>query len=334
MDLSTTYMGFVLPHPLLPGSSPMSDDLDTVRRLEDAGAAAIVLRSLFEEQVLDAQVHAVEELPPGGEPLAPPEGEARPLLPEFPMGPDEYLEHVHRTKRAVEVPVIASLAGTHPGWWLTYARLLEQAGADAIELNLYDVAADPSIAADAVERSAIEVVRCVRSTVKVPVAVKLSPFYSSLSHFARRLDRAGASALVLFNRFYQADIDVDELEVVRTLELSTPSELLLRLRWLAILSGNVDASLAVTGGVHRPIDVIKAVMAGAHAVQVVSALMEHGALHLRELLDGVAAWLELNEYESLDEIRGCLSLRYCSDPRAYERANYMQVLQSRVVEGF
>lgn len=332
MDLSTTYLGFVLPHPLLPGSSPLADDLDGVRRLEDEGAAAIVLRSLFEEQVRAAQAHAVEEAPAGGDPLAPPLETGR--LPDFVLGPDEYLEHVHRIRRAVEVPVIASLSGTHPGWWLSYARLLEQAGASAIELNLYDVAADPSRSADAVERATLEVVQGVRSTVGIPVAVKLSPFYSSLAHFARRLDRAGASGLVLFNRFYQADIDVDALEVVRRIELSTPAELLLRLRWLAILSGNVEASLAVTGGVHRTVDVVKAILAGAHAVQVVSALIEHGPGHLRALVDGLAEWLERNEYESLAEIQGCLSLRYCADPRAFERANYLQVLHGRVFEGF
>jgi dihydroorotate dehydrogenase (fumarate) len=334
MDLSTTYMGFVLPHPLLPGSSPLADDLDGVRRLEDAGAAAIVLRSLFEEQVRDAQDHVVEERPAGGDPLAPPSAEASADLPAFVLGPDEYLEHVHRIKRAVEVPVIASLSGTHPGWWLTYARLLEQAGADAIELNLYDVAADASRSADAVERATLELVQGVRSTVGVPVAVKLSPFYSSLAHFARRLDRVGAAALVLFNRFYQADIDVDELDVVRRIELSSPAELLLRLRWLAILSGNVEASLAVTGGVHAVGDVVKALMAGAHAVQLVSALIEHGPEHLRTLVDGLAEWLERNEYDALSEIQGSLSLRYCRDPRAFERANYLHVLHSRVVEGF
>jgi dihydroorotate dehydrogenase (fumarate) len=334
MDLSTTFMGFVLPHPLLPGASPLCDDLDGVRRLEDAGAAAIVLRSLFEEQVLDAQAHAVEEHPPGGDPLSPPEDEDAPPLPAFVLGPDEYLEQVHRIKRAVELPVIASLSGTQPGWWLTYARLLEQAGADAIELNLYDVVADGHVTSEAVEQATVEVVRCVRSTVSVPVAVKLSPYYSSLAHLARRLDRAGAAALVLFNRFYQADIDVDALEVVRRIELSTPAELLLRLRWVAILSGSVEASLAVTGGVHRPVDVVKAFMAGAHAVQVVSALIEHGPGHLRTLVDGLAEWLERNEYDSLSEIQGSLSLRYCPDPRAFERANYLHVLHSRVVRGF
>jgi len=326
MDLSTTFMGFVLPHPLLPGASPLCDDLDGVRRLEDAGAAAIVLRSLFEEQVLDAQAHAVEESPVE-HPDAPP-------LPAFVLGPDEYLEHVHRIKRTVEIPVIASLSGTHPGWWLTYARLLEAAGADAIELNLYDVVGDAHVSAEAVEQDTVEVVRRVRSTVSVPVAVKLSPFYSSLANLARRLDEAGASALVLFNRFYQADIDVDSLEVVRRIELSTPSELLLRLRWVALLSGNVEASLAVTGGVHRPVDVVKALMAGAHAVQLVSALIEHGPEHLRTLVDGLTAWLERNEYDSLAEIQGSLSLRYCPDPRAFERANYLHVLHSRVVPGF
>jgi dihydroorotate dehydrogenase (fumarate) len=326
MDLSTTFMGFVLPHPLLPGASPLCDDLDGVRRLEDAGAAAIVLRSLFEEQVLDAQARAVEERPSVAA-----DG---PPLPAFVLGPDEYLEHVHRIKRAVEVPVIASLSGTHPGWWLTYARLLEAAGADAVELNLYDVVADGRVSAEAIERETVEVVRCVRSTVSLPVAVKLSPYYSSLAHLARRLDGAGAAALVLFNRFYQADIDVDSLEVVRRIELSSPAELLLRLRWVALLSGDVEASLAITGGVHRPVDVVKALMAGAHAVQVVSALIEHGPGHLRTLVDGLAEWLERNEYCALSEIQGSLSLRYCPDPRAFERANYLHVLNSRVVRGF
>ena len=327
MDLSTTYLGFDLPHPLIPGAGPLADDLDTVRRLEDAGAAAIVMRSVFEEQILleETTTFAVTEAYGNSH------GEAGSYFPPadaFALGPDEYLEHLQSIKRAVRVPVIASLNGLTPGGWLRYARLLEEAGADALELNVYALATDAAEDARIVEDRTIEMVRAVRGSIRIPLAVKLSPFYTSFANFARRLDEAGPGGMVLFNRFWQPGIDVEELEVRRELLLSDSSELPLRLRWLAILSGNVRASLAVTGGVHTALDVIQAVMAGAHAVQMVSALLHHGPEHLAVLRRELAEWLEEHAYGSLREMRGSMNLRSCPDPQAYERANYMLMLQS------
>jgi dihydroorotate dehydrogenase (fumarate) len=326
MDLSTTYMGFALPHPLVPGASPMVDNLDTVRRLEDAGAPMIVMHSLFEEQLTREQLAYSQSVEGARESYA----EALSYLPEpdeFALGPDDYLEQVRRIKRAVSVPVIGSLNGTTEGGWLAYARLIEQAGADGLELNLYEVATDLEESGAEVEERALRVVRAVKGTVRIPVAVKLSPFYSSPAHFARRLDLLEVDALVLFNRFYQPDIDVEQLEVIRV-NLSSPPELLLRLRWLAILSGRVRASLAGTGGVHSAVDAVKAVMAGADAVQMVSALLARGPGYLRQVRDDLSRWLQEHEYESLAQMRGSMSLKRCDDPRAYERANYMKVLQS------
>ncbi|MGD8376359.1 MAG: dihydroorotate dehydrogenase-like protein [Acidobacteriota bacterium] len=326
MDLSTDYLGFHLPHPLICGAGPLLDELDTVRRLEDAGAAALVMRSLFEEQ-LDVERRATfESLEQGAESF----GEATSYLPEptFRMGPEEYLEQIRRIKEAVSIPVMASLNGVTPGGWLDHATEIEGAGADALELNLYDVAANPEERGTALEERSLEIIRTVRAAVRIPVAVKLSPFYSSLAHFAHQLDGLGIDGIVLFNRFYQPDIDVEELEVVRTLSLSSPMELLLRLRWLAILSGRVAAHLAVTGGVHGPLDAVKAVMTGAHAVQMVSALLRHGPGHFQTMLSGIRQWLEEHEYESLRQMQGSMSLRRCPDPEAYERANYVQILQT------
>jgi dihydroorotate dehydrogenase (fumarate) len=327
MDLSTTYLGFNLPHPLMPGASPLVDDLDTVRRLEDAGAAAIVMHSLFEEQIENEEMATFGNLDRHGESF----GEALSYFPPpsaFALGADDYLEQIRRIKEAVRVPVIGSLNGKSLGGWLRYARLIKQAGADALELNVYTIAADPGDDSSAIEGRTVEIVRTVRSVAHIPVAVKLSPFYTSFGHFAHRLDAAGPEGLVLFNRFYQPGIDIEELEVRRELHLSESSELPLRLRWLAILSGRTKASLAVTGGVHTVDDVVQSLMAGAHAVQMVSALLRHGPDHLAALRAGLAAWLEEHEYESLRQLQGTMNLLACPDPQAYERANYMHMLQS------
>ena len=327
MDLSTTYLGLPLPHPLMPGASPLADDLDTVRRLEDAGAAAIVMRSLFEEQIAAEQMGAyrVMDTHAGAHP------EAQSYFPDtdvFALGPDEYLEQLARVKATVAVPVIASLNGTTVGGWLDFARRMAEAGADALELNVYEIATDPTEPAAAVEARLVEVLRAVRGQVRIPIAVKLSPFFSALANLAQTLAGAGADGLVLFNRFYQPDVDVETLEVDRTLHLSDPHELPLRLRWLAILSGRVDASLAASGGVHSTLDALKAVMCGADAVQIVSALLRNGPGRLATIRDGLAEWLEEHEYESLAQARGSMSLLRCPDPRAYERGNYMSILQS------
>jgi dihydroorotate dehydrogenase (fumarate) len=325
MDLTTTYLGLKLAHPLMPGASPQTGDLDMVRRFEDAGAAAIVMPSLFEEQIAMEQAAALD-LDAHAESSA----EAMSYFPRpegYRLGPDDYLEQIRKVRAAVKVPVIASLNGVTRGGWLSYARQMQDAGANALELNVYYQPTDPTVTSGDVEDTAIEMVQEVKRNITIPVAVKLGPFYSSLPHFARRLEAAGADGLVLFNRFYQPDIDVDELEVKRTIELSTSAELNLRLRWLAILSGRVRPSLAVSGGVHTTVDVVKAVMAGAHAVQAVSALLQKGPGHLRKLLDELSRWLEEHEYVSLGQLRGSMSLLKSPDPTAYERANYIQILQ-------
>lgn len=326
MDLTTTYLGLKLSSPLVPGASPLADNLDTVRRLEDAGAPAIVLRSLFAEQIAREEVSAFLHLDRHGESFA----EALSYFPSperFVMGPEEYLTHLVRVKAAVRIPVIASLNGTRPGSWRDYPTAIEQAGADALELNIYHLPTDPAFTGDEVEELALQAVREVKRAVAIPVAVKISPFFSAISNFAARLDAAGADGIVLFNRFYQPDIDPEDLSVVPSLQLSRSSELSLRLRWLAILSGRVRASLAATGGVHDGVDAIKAVMAGAHAVQMVSALLARGPEHLAVVRNEMAAWLEEHEYSSLAQARGSMNLAGCPDPAAYERANYMLILQ-------
>ncbi len=327
VDLSTRYLGLDLPHPLMPGASPLVDDIGLVRRLEDAGAAAIVLHSLFEEQLRAEQwaAHAAIEEPSNSF------AEASTYLPspmDFRLGPHEYLEQLLKIRQAVAVPVIASLNGTSWGGWLDYARQIEQAGADALEINLYQVVTDPDRSGELVEVEMLAVVGELASMLHIPVAVKLSPFYTALAHFAKRLVEVGAKGLVLFNRFYQPDLDIEALETKRKLHLSDSSELLLRLRWLAILSGRVETSYAVTGGVHTAEDALKAIFAGADVVQVVSLLLKEGPEALISLRSQMSDWLEDHEYESLAQAKGSLNLMKTPDPSAYERVNYMQILQS------
>lgn len=327
MDLSTTYLGLHLFNPLMSGASPMADQIDWVKRLEDAGAAAIVLRSLFEEQITREQEGMIHHM----EITSGSSAEAVSYFPrpdDFTFGPEEYLNHVRKVKEAVNVPVIASLNGTTPEGWLRYGRQIQDAGADALELNVYFLATNAAETGVVVERRILEVTRLVKQSVTIPVAVKLSAFFSSLAHFAEQLDMVGANGLVLFNRFYQPDIDIEALEVAPVLHLSDSMELPLRLRWLAILSGHVRASLAVSGGVHTVGDVIKSVMAGAHGVQLVSALIVQGPRHIRTLLQQLTEWMEKHEYLSLEQMHASMSLRRCPDPAAFERANYMRVLQS------
>jgi len=327
MNLTTEYLGMPLANPIVVGAGPLSDDLDTVRRLEDAGAAAIVLRSLFEEQIVREEMSEFVHLDGHGDSF----GEAASFFPSprsFALGPHQYLEHLRKVKHAVGIPVIGSLNGSRPEGWLEYARLIAEAGANALELNLYRLSADPNLDAAAIERRSLETVMAVRESITIPVAVKLSPFYTAFAHMAREFDRAYVDALVLFNRFYQPDIDVEALTATRSLHLSDASELRLRLHWIAILSGRVRASLAVTGGVHEAVDVIKATMAGAHVTQMVSALLQRGPNHIRVVLEDLARWLTEHEWESLSALRGNMSFEKVPDPDAYERANYMLMLQS------
>lgn len=327
MDLSTLYLGMLLPHPLIPGASPLSKDLDTIRELEDAGAPAIVLHSLFEEQIIGARATATRTMDHFGD--THPEALAYyPKSHEFAFGPDRYLNHLRRIKTAIDIPVIASLNGTTPGGWTEHARLIEQAGADALELNLYPTATDLLAPGEEVERHALDVAVRVRMAVTIPVAVKLSPFYSSLANLVHELAELGIDAVVLFNRFYQPDIDIERLRVTAAPQLSSSSDLLLRVRWLATLAGRTKTCLACSGGVHTAEDAVKAVMAGADAVQVVSALLLHGPGYLQVLRERLARWFEAHEYDSLRHARSCLSLLRCPDPRAFERGNYMRILQN------
>ncbi|NTV73955.1 MAG: dihydroorotate dehydrogenase-like protein [Holophaga sp.] len=325
MNMKTTYLGLQLDHPIMAGASPLGADLDAVRRLEDAGAAAITLPSLFEEQITREESGTLYDLDGHANSFA----EATsyfPTVDEMTLGPESYLNQLRRVKAAVKVPVIGSLNGITNSGWLDYARKMEQAGADALELNIYYLATNPFETADMVEKRTLEIVRTVKSSVKIPVAVKLSPFFSSLAHFAKVLEGSGADALVLFNRFYQPDLDIENLEVVPALQLSSSSTLRMRLRWLALLYSHISMPMAVTGGVHTAEDAVKATMAGATGIQMVSATLKHGPERITEVRDGLAAWMEEHEYESLEQMRGSLSLMKCPNPQAFERANYMRVL--------
>ena len=327
MDLSTSYLGMRLPHPLVMGASPLVDDLDMVKRIEDAGAAAIVMHSLFEEQLTLAQVALQHTVTEHEESF----GEARDYFPDvvhFGLGPDEYLEQLSRIRQAVAIPVLASLNGVTPRGWLSYARLIEQAGAHGLELNVYDVATNVRQSAAEIEDKTVAIVELLRKVTQLPLAVKLSPFHTSLGYLAERLAHAGANGLVLFNRFWQPDIDIEELTLSRKLNLSDSSELLLRTHWLAILSPSVRLSLAASGGVHTTHDAIKAVMSGAHAVQMVSEILQHGPERFRQIRSELSEWLERHEYDSLEQMQGSMNLRRTPDPHGYERINYMHLLQS------
>jgi dihydroorotate dehydrogenase (fumarate) len=327
VDLTTRYLGLTLACPLVASSSPLTGDLGELRRLEDAGAGAVVLPSLFEEEISHNALEIDRMLETGAESF----GEALsyfPDLEDYDVGPERYLELVSRAKESLDIPVIASLNGATPGGWLDHARLIEQAGADALELNLYLVAADPDATAAQIEGRDRAIVAQVRESVALPISVKLSPFFTALSHTARELVAAGADGLTLFNRFYQPDLDIEQLEVVPRLRLSRPDELLLPLRWVAILRGRIKASLAASSGVHRAEDALKVLLAGADVAMLASALLEHGAGHLAEVLAGVRAWMIEREYESVAQLRGSVGQQAVADPTAFERGNYLRTLRS------
>lgn len=327
IDLTTTYMGLTLKNPLVPSASPLSKSLDTMKRLEDHGAAAIVLYSLFEEQIEHESKELNHYLTYGAESYA----EATsyfPELGEYNLGPDQYLNHIRKAKAALSIPVIASLNGISKGGWTRYAKLMEDAGADGLELNVYHVPTDAFVSSGAVEQMYLDLVREVKASVKIPVAVKMMHFFSSIPFMAAQLDRAGADALVMFNRFYQPDIDLENLEVITNLTLSSSYELRLRLRWAAILFGQIKADMALTGGVHTAEDVVKSMMAGAKVAQMASVLLHNGAGALSDVLVDLQRWLESHEYESIKQMQGSMSQRNVANPAAFERANYMKVLQS------
>jgi len=329
-DLTTTYLGYPLKNPIVASASPLSESVERIRQLEDAGVAAMVLPSLFEEQ-LELESEALDsDLSRGSDSF----GESLsyfPDLTDYNLGPESYLELIQEAKTAVDVPVIASLNGSTRGGWTRYARLMEQAGASAIELNLYALATSTEESATQVETRYEELVREVRQSVGIPVAVKLSHFFTAFPHAARRLDSAGANALVLFNRFYQPDLDVEALEVVPSLVLSHSYELLLRLHWVGIVYGHVKADLAVTGGVHTAGDVLKSMMAGARVAMMTSALLRNGLGHVRVVLDELKRWMEDHEYESIQQMQGSMSRRSVANSNAYDRGNYMKVLSSYVL---
>jgi dihydroorotate dehydrogenase (fumarate) len=327
MDLTTTYLGMQLRTPLVPSASPLSEEIDSIKELEDAGAAAIVLHSLFEEQLLLERFELHHHLTHGTESYA----ESLTYFPEpqeFHVGPEGYLNHIRKAKEAVDIPVIASLNGASFGGWTDYARMIQQAGADALELNIYSIPTDLKLTGAEVEQTYLEILHAVKAVVTIPVAVKLGPFFSNFANMAHRLDEAQADALVLFNRFYQPDIDLKALDVRPNLLLSTPQALRLPMRWIAILYGRIKADLAATSGIHQAHDVLKMLLVGARVTMLCSVLLQRGPGQIRVLEQGVREWLEENEYDSVRQLQGSMSQKHCPDPSAFERAQYMKAISS------
>jgi len=324
IDLSTTYMGLPLRTPLVASASPLSQELDGIRRMEDAGASAVVLYSLFEEQLRLETTELEEGLAAGAESYA----ESVTYLPQgdFHTGPDGYLNHILKAKDAVDIPIIASLNGATLGGWTQFARQIEQAGADAIECNIYSIPTDMDVTSAAIEKVYTDIVRAVKLSVHIPVAVKLSPFFTNMASMAKRLDQSGADGLVLFNRFYQPDIDLETLEIHPNVLLSTPQDLRLPLTWIGILYGWVKASLAATSGVHNADDVIKLLMVGANVTMMCSTLLRHGIGYMRLVEQRLLDWLENHEYESVRQLQGSMSRLRCADPTAFERSQYMRAV--------
>ena len=328
MDLSTTYLGLELRTPLVPSAAgPLTDDIANIKLMEDSGAAAVVLYSLFEEQLRRERYELHHHLTAGTESFP----EALTYFPEpaeFNVGPEQYLKHIARAKAAVNIPIIASLNGSTPGGWTDYAKKIQQAGADALELNIYSIPTDPDVASEEVEKEYVEVVKAVKSVITIPVAVKLSPFFTNFANVAKRLVDAGAEGLVLFNRFYQPDIDLETLEVTPNILFSTPMAMRLPLRWVAILHGRVQASLAATSGIHRAGDALKMLMAGADLTCLCSVLMRHGIKQIAVIEKEMTTWMEQHEYESVKQLKGSLSQKNCDDPSAFERAQYMRAIST------
>jgi dihydroorotate dehydrogenase (fumarate) len=327
MDLTTTYLGLTLKNPIVPSASPLSHTLDSMKRLEDAGAAAIVMYSLFEEQITHEAAELNHYLTKGTESFA----EALSYFPEakeYNLGPDQYIELLHKAKQSLRIPVIGSLNGVSTGGWIKFAKKIEEAGADALELNIYYIPTDPQLPGTHVEERYLEVLRAVKGTVRIPISMKLSPYFSSMANLAKRLDNEGVNGLVLFNRFYQPDIDLEVLEVTPNVVLSTSDALRLPLRWIAILYGKLKASLAATSGIHTTQDVLKMLMAGATVTMMCSALLKHGPNRIKQILVELDQWMAEHEYVSVKQMQGSMSQKSVADPAAFERANYMKSLQS------
>jgi len=331
MDLTTTYLGLKLRTPLVISASPLSEDVDNIRHMEDAGASAVVLYSLFEEQLRQDRLELNQNLQQGTESFA----ESLTYFPdagEYHLGPEEYLKHIAAAKRATRIPIIASLNGSSVGGWTDYAKQIQQAGADALELNIYYIPTDPNLPGEIVEDTYLNILKAVKANVTIPVAVKCSPFFSNFANMARRLDEAGANGLVLFNRFYQPDIELESLEVKPNILLSTPMAARLPLRWIALLYGRVRASLAATSGIHRGTDALKMLLAGADVTMLCSALLRHGIPQIALIERDLKAWLEEHEYESIRQLKGSLSQKNCAEPAAFERAQYMKALTGYAIE--
>jgi dihydroorotate dehydrogenase (fumarate) len=327
MDLSTTYLGLSLRTPLVPSASPLSTEIDNIKRMEDAGASAVVLYSLFEEQMAQESFELYDRLTQGTDSFA----EALtyfPQPPQFHLGPEEYLNHIRKAKAAVAIPVIASLNGTSVGGWTSYAKQMQQAGADALELNIYYLPTDMELSVDEIEQTYVDILTAVKSVVTIPVALKLGPFFSNMARMARRLDQAGADALVLFNRFYQPDIDLEALEIRPHVLLSTAQALRLPLTWIGILYGRIRANMAATSGIHQATDVLKMLMVGADVAMLCSVLLRHGIERIRLIERGMRQWMGEHEYESVRQMKGSMSQQNCANPAAFGRALYISTLQS------
>jgi len=327
MDLSTTYLGLKLKNPLIASASPLTRNLDNYKALEDAGIAAIVNHSLFEEQITHEVGELQHYLTQGSESFA----ESLSYFPqasEFKLGPEEYLNHIYRAKKSVKIPVIASLNAHTEGGWVTFAKQIQHSGADALELNVYFMATDPKMDGKTIEDIHINILQQVKANVTIPVAIKIGPYFSALANMAQRLDQAGADGLVLFNRFYQPDIDLEELTVVPNVLLSTSYDMRLPLRWIGVLYGHIKANLAATTGIHSSEDVIKMIMSGADVTMLCSVLLRHGPGHAKVILEGIEKWMKEHEYTSIAQMRGSMSQKSCANPEAFERANYMKTLQS------
>lgn len=332
MDLTTTYLGMDLKNPIVPSASPLSEKIDNIKKMEDHGAAAVVLYSLFEEEIEHEEMELHYHTTRGSD-IYPEALSYYPEHEEYLTGPDLYLEHIRKAKEAVDIPIIGSLNGITKGGWLKYAKEMEEAGADALELNIYFLATDPEKNAREIEDNYIEILEEVKRNIEIPVAVKLSPFFSSIAEMAHRLDMGGADGLVLFNRFYQPDIDLDRLEVVPNVLLSTPMDMRLPLRWIGILHDQVKLDLAATSGIHNAEDALKMIMAGANVTQMASALLKYGISRIKSVLVDMEHWMEINEYESIRQMHGSMSHKAVGNPGDFERANYIKMLQSYTMEG-
>jgi dihydroorotate dehydrogenase (fumarate) len=325
MDLSTTYLSLKLRTPLVVAASPLSEEIDSIKQLEDAGASAIVLYSLFEEQLRQDSAELMQNMEQGT--FSTPEALTYfPEPEEFRLGPEEYLKHIARAKKAVDIPIVASLNGSSAGGWTNYAKAIQLAGADALELNIYHIPTDMDATSAQVEQIYLDILKSVRAAVHIPVAVKLSPFFTNFANMAKRLDLAGANALVLFNRFYQPDIDLENLDVRPNILLSTPMAMRVPLRWIALLHGKLRANLAATSGIHRATDVLKMLMAGADVTMLCSTLIRHGPRQIKIIEQDMVAWMEEHEYSSVSQLKGSMSQRNCAEPSTFERAQYMRAI--------